>query len=74
MTWTHVLSFGLGALWMLIVFITASIIDLIIHQGIVAIGIICITIDVIDWVAKLISIITDLGKIVHCTTEAIIYS
>ena len=24
MTWTHVLSFALGALWMLIVFVTAS--------------------------------------------------
>ena len=24
MTWTHVLAFGLGALWMLIVFVTAS--------------------------------------------------
>lgn len=24
MTWTHVISFGLGALWMLIVFVTAS--------------------------------------------------
>jgi len=24
MTWTHVLAFGLGALWMLVVFVTAS--------------------------------------------------
>lgn len=24
MTWTHFLAFGLGALWMLIVFVTAS--------------------------------------------------
>jgi hypothetical protein len=24
MDWTHVLAFGLGALWMLIVFVTAS--------------------------------------------------
>ena len=24
MNWTHLLSFGLGALWMLIVFVTAS--------------------------------------------------
>ena len=24
MNWTHVLAFGLGALWMLIVFVTAS--------------------------------------------------
>ena len=24
MTWTHVLTFGLGALWMLIVLVTAS--------------------------------------------------
>lgn len=24
MTWTHLVSFGLGALWMLIVFVTAS--------------------------------------------------
>ncbi len=24
MNWTHVLAFGLGALWMLVVFVTAS--------------------------------------------------
>ncbi len=24
MNWTHILAFGLGALWMLIVFVTAS--------------------------------------------------
>lgn len=24
MSWTHVLAFGLGAMWMLIVFVTAS--------------------------------------------------